>query len=98
MTACYVSPEVTIVLSQEEIRKRYQDTALIIFKEEQGRKKKIVSYLSFGNSRRTMEYSNNGNHPVVVRKPVDSVITRNAHLASQMSLENRKPGERCAIT
>lgn len=32
MTACYKSPEVTIVLSKEEIRKRYQDTAMIIFK------------------------------------------------------------------
>lgn len=32
MTARYVSPEVTIVLSKEEIHKRYQDTAMIIFK------------------------------------------------------------------
>lgn len=32
MTACYVSPEVTIILSKEEIHKRYQDTATIIFK------------------------------------------------------------------
>jgi len=32
MTACYESPEVTIVLSKEEIHKRYQDTAMIIFK------------------------------------------------------------------
>ncbi|TGZ54768.1 uncharacterized protein [Temnothorax longispinosus] len=98
MTACYVSPEVTIVLSKEEIHRRYQDTAMTIFKEEQGRKKKIASYLSFGNSRRTMEYSNNGNHPVIVRKPVDSGITQNAHLSSRMSIEYRKPGERCAIT
>ncbi|XP_011170996.1 uncharacterized protein LOC105203793 [Solenopsis invicta] len=98
MTACYKSPEVTIVLSKEEIRKRYQDSAMIIFKEEQDRKKESVSYLSFGNSRRTMEYSNNGNYPVIVRKPTDPVITRNAHLSSQMSLEYRKPNDRCAIT
>lgn len=32
MTARYVSPEVTIVLSKEEIHERYQDTAMIIFK------------------------------------------------------------------
>jgi len=32
MTACYEPPEVTIVLSKEEIHKRYQDTAMIIFK------------------------------------------------------------------
>ncbi|XP_011687945.1 PREDICTED: uncharacterized protein LOC105450046 [Wasmannia auropunctata] len=98
MTACYESPEVTIVLSKEEIHKRYQDTAMIIFKEEQGRKKEIVSYLSFGNSRRTMEYSNNGNHPVIIRKPAESVITRNAHLSSRISIEKNKPDERCAIT
>jgi len=99
MTACYVSPEVTIVLSQEEIRKRYQDTAMIIFKEEQDREKNLVSYLSFGNSRRTIEYSNNGNHPVIIRKPANSVITQNTHLFSRMSqIEYRKLNERCAIT
>lgn len=32
MTTCYESPEVIIVLSKEEIHKRYQDTAIIIFK------------------------------------------------------------------
>lgn len=32
MTARYESPEVTIVLSKEEVQRRYQDTAMIIFK------------------------------------------------------------------
>lgn len=31
MTAHYESPEVAIVLSKEEIHKRYQDTAMVIF-------------------------------------------------------------------
>ncbi|KAL6255073.1 hypothetical protein P5V15_013407 [Pogonomyrmex californicus] len=98
MTAHYESPEVIIVLSKEEIHKRYQDTALIIFKEEQSRKKEVVSYLSFGNSRRTMEYSRNGNHPVIIHKSTDSVITQNSHLPLRMSKEYLKPDERCAIT
>jgi len=37
MTACYEPPEMTIVLSKEEIHKRYQDTAMIIFKVKKGR-------------------------------------------------------------
>lgn len=32
MTVYYESPEVIIALSKEEIHKRYQDTALVIFK------------------------------------------------------------------
>ncbi|KYN07191.1 PREDICTED: uncharacterized protein LOC108782389 [Cyphomyrmex costatus] len=98
MTACYESPEVIIVLSKEEIHKRYQDTAMIIFKEQQSREKEIVSYLSFGNSRRTMEYSNNGNHPVIIRKSTESTITRNIHLSSRTSIEYHKPDGKCAIT
>lgn len=31
MSTHYESPEVTIVLSKEEIHKRYQDTAMVIF-------------------------------------------------------------------
>ncbi|KYN15512.1 PREDICTED: uncharacterized protein LOC108764954 isoform X3 [Trachymyrmex cornetzi] len=98
MTACYESPEVVIVLSKEEIHKRYQDTATIIFKEQQSRKKEIVSYLSFGNSRRTMEYSNNGNHPIIIRKPTESTIMQNTNFSSRTSIEYHKPDERCAIT
>lgn len=37
MTACYESPEVTIVLSKEEIHMRYQDTAMVIFKVRKNR-------------------------------------------------------------
>ncbi|XP_014486275.1 PREDICTED: uncharacterized protein LOC106750440 [Dinoponera quadriceps] len=89
MTACYESPEVNIILSREEIHRRYQDTAMVIFKELQSRRKE-VNYLSFGDSRRTMEYSSNGNQPVIIRKPVDSVIRENVHLSSQILKAGRK--------
>lgn len=96
MTAHYKSPDVTIILSKEEIYKRYQDTAMIIFKEQQKRKKEVTSYLTFGNSRRTIEYSNNGNQPVIIRKPASSMITRNTSLFSQMPGAH-KPDEKCVI-
>lgn len=96
MSTHYESPEVKIVLSKEEIHKRYEDTAKIIF-NEQSRKKK-VSYLSFGSSRRTIEYSSNGNHPVIIRNPVGSMISQNTHLSLQILSENHKRSERCAIT
>ncbi|XP_029677711.1 uncharacterized protein LOC115244295 [Formica exsecta] len=98
MSTHYESPEVTIVLSKEEIHKRYQDTAMVIFNEQQSRKKKVVSYLTFGSSRRTIEYSSNGNHPIIIRKPAGSVITQNTPLSLQIPREYHKPSERCAIT
>ncbi|GAB1859565.1 hypothetical protein CAJAP_00644 [Camponotus japonicus] len=94
----YESPEVTIDLSKEEIHKRYQDAAKVIFNEQQNRKKKVGSYLSFGSSRRTIEYSNNGNHPVIIRKPEGSMIKQNTHSYWPISKEYRKPNEKCAIT
>ncbi|CAL1681838.1 unnamed protein product [Lasius platythorax] len=97
MSTHYESPEVTIVLSKEEIHKRYEDAAMVIFNEQQNKKKK-VSYLSFGSSRRTIEYSSNGNHPVIIRKPAGPMITQNTHLSLQISREYHKPSERCAIT
>jgi len=45
-----------------------------------------------------MEYSNNGNQPVIIRKSAKSTITRNTHLSSRMSIEYHKPGEKCLIT
>ncbi|KAH0946418.1 hypothetical protein HN011_010925 [Eciton burchellii] len=98
MTACYESPEVTISLTKEEIHKRYQDTAIVIFKEGQSRKEKAVNYLSFGDSRRTIEYSNNGNHPVIIRKPAGSVIMQDTHLSSQILREYHKLEKKCAIS
>ena len=41
MTERYESPEVKIVLSKEEIHKRYQDISLIIFK--------VIIYLRYTN-------------------------------------------------
>ncbi|XP_012176180.1 uncharacterized protein LOC126916795 [Bombus affinis] len=97
MTERYVSPEVKAVVTKEEIHKRYQDAALIIFKEQQS-KKELVNYLTFGTSRRTMEYSSYGNHPVIVRRPVGSLATRNdSTISSQISRIYRKPRDSCAI-
>lgn len=98
MSTYYESPEVTIVLSNEEIHKRYEDAAMVIFNEQQSQKKKVVNYLSFGSSRRTIEYSNNGNHPIIIRKPAGSMITQNTHLSLQISREYYKSTERCVIT
>lgn len=98
MSTYYESPEVTIVLSNEEIHKRYEDAAMVIFNEQQSQKKKVVNYLSFGSSRRTIEYSNNGNHPIIIRKPAGSMITQNTHLSLQISREYCKSTERCVIT
>ncbi|XP_032670355.1 uncharacterized protein LOC116843745 [Odontomachus brunneus] len=88
MTTCYESPEVNIVLSEEEIHKRYQDTAMVIFKEQQSRRKEVVNYLSFGDSRRTMEYSSNGNQTVVIRRPI--VVRQNNYLPSHILKAGRK--------
>lgn len=95
MTERYESPEIKIVLSKEEIHKRYQDISLIIFKEQS---KREVNYLTFGTSRRTMEYSNYGNHPVIVRRPTGSLTTRNdENISSQILRIYRKPRDSCAI-
>ncbi|XP_012524654.1 uncharacterized protein LOC105830063 [Monomorium pharaonis] len=93
MAVPYKSPEVNTTLSKEEIHKRFQDTAKIIFQEEQDRKKELVNYLSIGNSRKTIVYSNNGNDPVIIRRPADYA---NAH-SSQTSQEHHKPND-CMIT
>ncbi|CAL7947905.1 unnamed protein product [Xylocopa violacea] len=97
MTERYEPPEEKAVLTKEEIHKRYQDTALIIFKEQQS-KKEVVNYLTFGTSRRTMEYSNYGNQPVIVRRPTGSLATRNdGTVSSQILRIYRKPRDSCAI-
>lgn len=97
MTEHYESPEVKTILTKEEIHKRYQDTALTIFKEQEN-KEEAVNYLTFGTSRRTMEYSNYGNHPVIVRRPAGSLVTRNnSTISSQILRIYQKPRDSCAI-
>ncbi|CAK9812823.1 hypothetical protein ANTQUA_LOCUS7413 [Anthophora quadrimaculata] len=97
MTERYESPEVKIALTNDEIHKRYQDTSLTIFKEQQG-KREVINYLTFGTSRRTMEYSNYGNQPVIVRRPAGSLATDNAgDISSQILRIYRKPRESCII-
>lgn len=46
MSARYESPEVSINLTKEEIHKRYQDTAMVIFKV---RKIQVILQEQFGN-------------------------------------------------
>ncbi|KAL2727063.1 uncharacterized protein V1478_007341 [Vespula squamosa] len=94
MTTRYEPPEHDLVLTKEDIRKRYQDTALVIFKEQQNRKE--VNYLSFGASRRTMEYSNYGNQPVIIRRPLE-VSDVNDPLPLRILRMYRKPHENCTI-
>ncbi|KAK2584762.1 hypothetical protein KPH14_007087 [Odynerus spinipes] len=94
MTTHYESPDHDRALTKEDIRKRYQDTALVIFKEHQS--KKDVNYLSFGASRRTMEYSNYGNQPVIIRRPLETSDT-NGGLPLRILRMYRKPRESCAI-
>ncbi|KAH0557275.1 hypothetical protein KQX54_002675 [Cotesia glomerata] len=53
----YLPPDHDDFLTPEQIKLRYQDTSLIIFKEQRNRNR---NYLSFGTSRRTIEYSNFG--------------------------------------
>ncbi|XP_020707353.2 uncharacterized protein LOC110116933 [Athalia rosae] len=88
MTARYECPDHEIGV--RDVRKRYQDTALVIFREQLNRPERQGNYVSFGPSRKTMEYSNNGNDVVVVKKIVKPPPTR----ARQTSL---KPSEKCSI-
>ncbi|XP_011145622.1 uncharacterized protein LOC105186840 [Harpegnathos saltator] len=90
MTDCYKSPEVNTVLSKDDIHKRYQDSAMVIFKEQQSKRQEVVNYLSFGDSRRTTEYNSNGNQPVIIRRPADSVIRQNNLLPPQILRAGRK--------
>lgn len=57
-----------VVESPSDIKQRYKDTCLVIFKEHQ-KNKQSTNFLKYGTSRRTYEYSNNGNSSVIVHKP-----------------------------
>ncbi|CAD6230264.1 GSCOCG00006729001-RA-CDS [Cotesia congregata] len=63
----YLPPDHDDFLTPEQIKLRYQDTSLIIFKEQRNRNN---NYLSFGTSRRTIEYSNFGNDPVIIKPKI----------------------------
>ncbi|XP_043254249.1 putative uncharacterized protein BRD3OS [Colletes gigas] len=97
MTERYEPPEARVALTKEEIHNRYQDTALVIFKEQQS-KREVVNYLTFGTSRRTMEYSSYGNQPVIVRRPAGPLAVQNTEdLSSQILRIYRKPRDSCVI-
>lgn len=57
-----------------EIKQRYEDTALVLFRERQN-KPRPLSYLSTGESRKCYTYSCHGNSAVVVYKK-GNVITK----------------------
>lgn len=57
-----------VVELPRDIKRRYEDMCLVIFKEHQ-KNKQPTNFLRYGTSRRTFEYSNNGNSSVLVRKP-----------------------------
>ncbi|XP_074106509.1 uncharacterized protein LOC141532183 [Cotesia typhae] len=63
----YLPPDHDDFLTTEQIKLRYQDTSLIIFKEQKNRSN---NFLSFGTSRRTIEYSNFGNDPVIIKPKI----------------------------
>ncbi|XP_032452772.1 uncharacterized protein LOC116738505 [Nasonia vitripennis] len=109
MPANYVSPDVKSTLTLDEIRQRYRDTSLVIFKEHQlfrGRRtgeseREASTYLSFGINRRTMAYSSNGNDPVLVHRSMKSVTIHedeNARLLSRVFRGYRKSSESCTIS
>nr|CAD7421859.1 unnamed protein product [Timema poppensis] len=63
-------------LCSEEVKRRYQDTALVIFKEQQ-RLVKNSGYLTYGSNRRTLFYTNYGNAPVLV------------HVSNKLAVNNK---------
>lgn len=65
------SPGVAESLS--EIRQRYEDTSLVLFKERQN-KSRPLNFLSIGDSRRNYAYSCHGNSAVVVGKKGNDVV------------------------
>lgn len=56
------------ILTEDEIKRRYQDTALVIFKEQQQKLKDGSGYLQYGTNRKGAMYSNYGNNAVVVHR------------------------------
>lgn len=97
MTARYEPPEEVVPLTKEDIHRRYQDAALVIFKEQQS-SVKDTNYLTFGSSRRTMEYSSYGNQPVIIRRPAEALKRTGTNVSSQILRISRKPHDSCLIS
>lgn len=72
--------------SLSDIKKRYEDTSLVIFKEQQ-QNKHHTNFLTFGTSRRTYEHNSNGNSSVVVRKPDESLLSDQKLIESQVLMK-----------
>lgn len=52
--------------------------------QEQQQNKHHTNFLTFGTSRRTYEYGNNGNSSVIVRKPDESLLSNQKLFESQV--------------
>lgn len=78
-------------------RNYFSGSCIFLLQEEQN-KKQIVNYLTFGTSRRTMEYSSYGNDPVIVRRPVGPLVVHDSgNISSQILRIYRKPRDSCII-
>ncbi|XP_034952270.1 uncharacterized protein [Chelonus insularis] len=97
MTGNYVSPEDNCELTNDQIYLRYQDTALVIFKEHRN-VQNITNFLTFGNSRKTLVYSNNGNQPIILRRPFEVNERSNRNLKSQLLTIYYRSSKNCTIS
>ncbi|KAF7997179.1 hypothetical protein HCN44_005456 [Aphidius gifuensis] len=99
MTEKYETPEDIVEWTQDGIHKRYQDTAMIIFKEQQ-MKNDTMNYVTIGSSRRTIEYSNYGNQPVIVRRPTALVTQQDSEdiITKNLLKLYKKPRDNCTIS
>lgn len=61
-----------VVESLYEIKQRYEDTALVVFKERQN-KSRPLNFMSIGDSRKSYAYSCHGNSAIVVNKKAGEV-------------------------
>ena len=50
------------------IHQRYEDTSLVIFRQEQKRQKYPANYLTLGESVKYQAYSSHGNASVIIKK------------------------------
>ncbi|XP_014223602.1 uncharacterized protein LOC106650206 [Trichogramma pretiosum] len=98
MPSSYVSPDVKSTLTHEEIRRRYQDTSLIIFKEHQlyrvrrrhESERESSTYANFDINRKTMTYASNGNDPVILPKTTTTSATTTDGAALTIARTNRE--------
>jgi hypothetical protein len=65
-TTCYLNRSDAEITSF--IHQRYEDIALVIFRQEQKRRRQPANYLVFGESTQHRAYSSHGNASVIIKK------------------------------